>query len=67
MTAHILLTKTMPNQRDPDKKMVGVWLKSDIRKQLDAIAEDENRNMSNTVETILKKYLQQQNKKKART
>lgn len=63
----IILTKNMPNQRDPDKKMVGVWLKSELREQLEAIAEDENRNMSNTVETILKKYLQAQSKKKPRT
>jgi len=57
----------MPNQRDPEKKMVGLWLKRDLRDQLLTIAEDENRSMSNTVETILKKYIQEKTKARGRT
>lgn len=67
MTDKIVIRYTMPNQRDPDKKMVGLWLKRNLRDQLQTIAEDENRSMSNTVETILKKYIQEKTKAKSRT
>ena len=35
----------------------------DIKKKLDNIAQEENRTMSNLIETIILKYLEEQEKK----
>ncbi len=47
----------MPNQRDPNKAMVGLWLDKDIRNEIKAFADEENRNVSNMIETVMKSWL----------
>jgi len=47
----------MPNQRDPNKAMVGLWIDKDIRNEIKAFADEENRNVSNMIETVMKSWL----------
>jgi len=45
-----------------EKKVYSVRLDESILNELKAIAQEENRTLSNLVETILKRYVQAQNK-----
>jgi len=37
--------------------MVGLWLDKDIRNEIKAFADEENRNVSNMIETVMKSWL----------
>jgi len=47
----------MPNSRDPNKSMIGLWLDNDIKKEIKSYADEENRNLSNMIETVIKRWL----------
>lgn len=37
--------------------MVGLWIDKDIRNEIKAFADEENRNVSNMIETVMKSWL----------
>ena len=43
--------------RDPNKKMIGLWVHEDLKGELTKLALEENRTTSNFIETLLMKYL----------
>ena len=43
--------------RDPNKKMIGLWVHEDLKVELTKLALEENRTTSNFIETLLMRYL----------
>ncbi len=45
------------DQRDPDKQMVSLWVPSELKSEIAALAAEEGRNMSGMVERIIRQHL----------
>ena len=43
--------------RDPEKRLIGVWVKESLKNQITEQAKSENRNLSNYIETLLIEHL----------
>lgn len=37
--------------------MIGLWLDNDIKREIKCYADEENRNLSNMIETVIKRWL----------
>ncbi len=55
------ISATMP--KSPETKRIEVHLMPSIVKELQRLAELENRSLKNYIETLLQKHLEDQNKK----
>ena len=45
------------DQRDPDKQLVSLWVPSELKSEIAALAAEEGRNMSGMVERIIRQHL----------
>ena len=55
----------MPNQRDPNKKMLAVWANKSLQKKIeDFVATGECENKSEAIELLLKEALEARKKSK---
>ena len=45
------------DKRDPDKQLVSLWVPSDLKAEIAALAAEEGRNMSGMVERIIRQHL----------
>ena len=44
--------------RDPNKRMIGLWVREELKTELQNLALEQNRTVSNYIETVLLDYMQ---------
>ena len=57
ITIFTLFSNVSNDQRDPDKQLVSLWVPSELKSEIAALAAEEGRNMSGMVERIIRQHL----------
>jgi hypothetical protein len=47
------------SRRDPNKEMIGLWVRKELKGEITNRALDQNRTVSNYIETLLMKHINQ--------
>ena len=59
---YLLIIARMP-KRDPNKEMIGLWVRKELKGEIANRASEENRTVSNYIETLLMKHINQDDDK----